>query len=77
MRTAPRALALGLAALLALPALAEAREIRAAKPAPKAQARASLAASEGFQARMNRLDALMGGSARTGTVRARSANAEH
>lgn len=77
MRTDIRALALGLAALLALPALAQAREIRSAKPVPKAQARATLAASEGFQARMSRLDALMGGPARTGAVRARSANAEH
>ena len=77
MRTDPRALALGLAALIALPALAQAREVRAAKPVPKAQARAALAASEGFQARMGRLDALMGGPTRTGPVRARSANAEH
>ena len=77
MRTDLRALALGLAGLLLLPTLAEARELRAAKPAPKAQARAALAASEGFQARMSRLDALMGGPTRTGPSRARSANAEN
>lgn len=77
MRPDPRALALGLAALLALPTLAGAREVHAAKPVPKAQARAALAASEGFRARMSRLDALMGAPARTGSVRARSANAEN
>ncbi len=76
MKTDLRALGLGLAALLVLPGLAEAREMRGVKPAAKPQPRAALAASEGFQARMSRLDALMGGPGRNAVPRARSANAE-
>jgi hypothetical protein len=69
-----RAAALALAGLLALPALAAAREAPHAKPSPKPQTRAAIAASEGFTARMSRLDALMGGP-RTLAPRSRSANA--
>ncbi|AWN36508.1 hypothetical protein [Methylobacterium radiodurans] len=69
-----RAVALALAGLLAFPALAAAREAHHAKPAAKPQSRAAIAASEGFTARMSRLDALMGGP-RTLAPRARSASA--
>lgn len=68
-----RTVALALAGLLALPTLAAARE---AKPAPKPQTRAAIAASEGFTARMSRLDALMGGP-RALAPRSRSANAAY
>ncbi len=70
-----RAAALALAGLLALPTLAAAREAHTAKPA-KAPTRAAIAASEGFTARMSRLDALMGGP-RMLAPRSRSANAAY
>jgi hypothetical protein len=70
------ALAVALAGLLAVPALAAAREAPHAKPAAKPQTRAAIAASEGFTARMSRLDALMG-SPRVLAARSRSANAAY
>lgn len=73
-----RAVALALAGLLALPALAVAREAHhgraTAHQTAKPQSRAAIAASEGFTARMSRLDALMGGP-RQLAPRARSASA--
>lgn len=75
-----RAVALAglLAGLVALPTLATARELHPAKPAAqqaaKPPSRAAIAASEGFTARMSRLDALMGGP-RQIAPRSRSASA--
>lgn len=73
--------ALGLVVALALPVLAvEAREPSpkpASKSASEAQSRA-VAAAESFSARMNRLDALMGGASVSGgqrSARSRSADA--
>lgn len=72
------ALASLLAGLLALPTLAIARETHhartAAHQAAKPQSRAAIAASEGFTARMSRLDALMGGRPQI-APRSRSASA--
>ncbi len=68
---------LALAALVALPGMsAEARPGRpAAKPQPNAAIEARRSKMKGFDARMSRLDSLMGASARAS--RARSADAEH
>ncbi|GJE60490.1 hypothetical protein [Methylobacterium trifolii] len=75
MTTDLRSLSLGLLVALALPAVsAEARDLR--KVVDKPQARATLAASQGFSDRMSRLDALMGGAPTARPARARSANAE-
>jgi hypothetical protein len=64
---------LALGAFLALaPAAAEARALHHAKPTPAPAAKARQAAMDGFSARMNRLDALMGTSP---TTRTRSASA--
>ena len=67
-----RILTLG-AALVAMPFAAQARPAHQAKATVNPAAKARQAAMDGFSARMNRLDALMGASP---TARTRSASAE-
>lgn len=73
MKTAPGILALG-ALLVVLPLSAQARPSHHHKEKAAANASARHAATDGFSARMSRLDALMG---MTSTARTRSASADH
>lgn len=72
MKSASRNLAFGIVLALA-PLTAEARPVHHAKAHADPSAKARQAAMDGFTARMNRLDALMGTSPVT---RTRSASAE-
>lgn len=72
MKSASRILAFGVVLALA-PLAAEARPIHHAKTQADPSAKARQAAMDGFSARMNRLDALMG---TTTSTRTRSASAE-
>ncbi len=68
-----RILTLGLALVVA-PFVVQASPVHQAKATPNPAAKARQAAMDGFSARMNRLDALMGTSPK---ARTRSASAEH
>lgn len=73
MKNASRILTFGVVLALA-PLAAEARPIHYTKTDASPSAKAKRAAADGFAARMNRLDALMGTPT---TARTRSASAEH